>query len=157
MNRIGRLLSKRLFFSAVASTSRTSLTPALTALSWYSGASNSLARSNANQNTHDRVVNDLDDLNEIPFISNAKSVYLYSVYGAGKFKNLEAQDWTGVNIWDSSYSPKGIASDFHGILDSPAPPFPPAERGEKESEDQEYNSEEELQQKFDAVSGLLGL
>lgn len=112
---------------------------------------------NENQNTHDRVVTDLDDLNEIPFISNAKSVYLYSVYGAGKFKNLQAQDWTDVNIWDSSYSPKGIASDFHNVIDSPVPPFPPAERGEKESEDQEYNSEEELQQKFDAVSGLLGL
>ena len=111
---------------------------------------------NANQKTHEKVVNDLSNLNEIPFLSNAKSVYLYSVYGAGKFKDLQAQDWTSVNFWDSSYSPVGIASDFHNVLDSPAPPFPPRKRGEKESEDQEYNSEEELQQKFDAVSGLLG-
>lgn len=112
---------------------------------------------NANQKTHEKVVDDLSRLNEIPFLSNSKSVYLYSVYGAGKFKDLQAQDWTNVNFWDSSYSPVGIASDFHNVLDSPAPPFPPQKRGEEESEDQEYNSDEELQEKFNAVSGLLGL
>lgn len=108
---------------------------------------------NENQKTHERV----RESNEIPFLSNTKSVYLYSVYGAGKFRNLQAQDWTSVNFWDSSYSPQGIPSDFHGVLKSPTPPFPPAERGEEESEDQEYNSKEELEKKFNAVSGLLGL
>ena len=86
---------------------------------------------NQNQSTHDKVVNDLTNLNEIPFISNARSVYLYSVYG---LNNL-----------------------FIPILRAPSLPFPPAERGEEESEDQEYNSEEDLQKKFNAVSGLLGL
>lgn len=81
---------------------------------------------NANQLTHEKV----EGSNEIPFLSNAKSVYLYSVYGN-----------------DSAFIP---------VLRSPSPPFPPAERGDQESQDNEYNSEEELQQKFDAVSGLLG-
>ena len=112
---------------------------------------------NVQQGTHGKVVEDLSNLNEIPFLSNARSVYLYSVYGDGKFKNLQAQDWTGVNPWDDAYSPKGIASNFHNVLDAPAPPFPPVDRGEGESEDKEYNSEEDLQAKFDAVSGLLGL
>jgi hypothetical protein len=86
---------------------------------------------NENQNTHDRVVNDLDDLNQIPFLSNAKSVYLYSVYGLDNF--------------------------FVPILRAPSLPFPPSERGEEETKDQEYNTEEELKEKFEAVSGLLGL
>ena len=107
---------------------------------------------NANQLTHEKV----EGSNEIPFLSNTKSVYLYSVYGAGKFRNLQSQDWTSVNFWDSSYSPKGIPSDFHNVLRSPSPPFPVAKRGEEESEDKEYNSEEELQEKLNAVSGLLG-
>jgi hypothetical protein len=96
-------------------------------------------------------------LNEIPFISNAKTVYLYSVYGAGKFKDLQSENWTSVNYWDSEFSPKGVPSDFHGILKSPTPPFPAAERTGEESEEEEYNSKEKLQQKFEAVSGLLGL
>lgn len=108
---------------------------------------------NENQLTHE----DAKKSNEIPFLSNTKSVYLYSVYGAGKFKNLQAQDWTAVNVWDNSYSPKSIASDFHNVLKSPSPPFPPAERDEEESEEKEYNTEEELQQKFNTVSGLIGL
>jgi hypothetical protein len=82
---------------------------------------------NRGQLTHEKV----DDSNEIPFLSNAKSVYLYSVYGLDNF--------------------------FIPILRAPSVPFPPAERGEKESEDQEYNSKEDLQKKFEAVSGLLGL
>ena len=112
---------------------------------------------NENQLTHEKVVDNLSNLNEIPFISNAKSVYLYSVYGDGKFRDLQAQDWTGVNFSDNSYSPKGIPSNFHNVLRSPVPPFPPGKRGEEESEDQEYNSEEDLQEKFNTVSGLLGL
>jgi len=82
---------------------------------------------NENQKTHERV----EESNEIPFLSNTKSVYLYSVYGLDNF--------------------------FIPILRAPPVPFPPAERGEKESEDQEYNSKEDLQKKFEAVSGLLGL
>lgn len=82
---------------------------------------------NQEQLTHERV----EDSNEIPFLSNVKSVYLYSVYGLNNF--------------------------FVPILRAPTLPFPPAERGEKESEDLEYNSEEDLQKKFEAVSGLLGL
>lgn len=108
---------------------------------------------NENQLTHERV----DGVNEIPFVSNAKSVYLYSVYGGKKFRDLQAQNWSSVNHWDKIYSPQGIASDFHSVLKSPVPPFPPAERGGEESEEQEYNSKEELQKKFNAVSGLLGL
>lgn len=114
----------------------------------------------ANYLTHEGFVDvegRLERLNQIPFLSNSKSVYLYSTYGAGKFRNLQAQDWTNVNPWDNSYSPVGIASDFHNVLQHPATPFPPAERDEEESEEKEYNSDEELQQKFDAVSGLLGL
>ena len=82
---------------------------------------------NEDQLTHEII----EDSNEIPFLSNAKSVYLYSVYGFDNF--------------------------FVPILRAPTLPFPPAERGEKESQEKEYNSDEELQQKFDAVSGLLGL
>ena len=84
-------------------------------------------------------------------------MYLYSVYGAGKFKDLQSENWTSVNYWDSEFSPKGVPSDFHGILKSPTPPFPAAERTGEESEEEEYNSKEKLQQKFEAVSGLLGL
>jgi hypothetical protein len=93
---------------------------------------------NENELTHERVVEPerLDDgtfkdLNEIPFISNAKSVYLYSVYG-------------------NDYN-------FIPVLRSPTLPFPPSERDEEETEEREYNSEEELLEKFEAVSGLLGL
>jgi len=106
------------------------------------------------QLTHENVV--LDDLNEIPFVSNPKTVYLYSVYGAGKFRDLQAQNWGSVNLWDDVYSPVGVKSDFHNVMDSPVLPFPPAERGDEESEEPEHNSEEKLQEKFDAVSGLLG-
>ena len=112
---------------------------------------------NVQQGTHEKVVLDRSKLNEIPFLSNAKTVYLYSVYGAGKFKNLKAQDWTGVNIFDNVYSPKEVDSTFHSVLNSPIHPFPPAERGEEESEEDQYNTKEQLQEKFDAVSGLLGL
>lgn len=112
---------------------------------------------NVEQGTHEKVVDDLSNLNQIPFLSNSRSVYLYSVYGAGKFRNLQSQNWADVNFWDDEYSPRGVASNFHNVLDSPVPPFPPAKRGDEESEDKEYNSEEELQSKFDAVSGMLGL
>jgi hypothetical protein len=105
------------------------------------------------QRSHEKIVGP----NQIPFLSNAKSVYLYSVYGAKKFRDLQAQNWSFVNEWDDIYSPQGIASDFHNILKSPTPPFPPVERDSEESEQQEYNSKEELQKKFNAVSGLLGL
>lgn len=112
----------------------------------------------AKQLTHEKVVDVKsrpDRLNEIPFLSNTKSVYLYSVYGAGKFSNLKAQDWTSVNFWDDTYSPKGIPSDFHNVLKSPAPPFPKADRGESESEEDQYNTKESLEEKFNTVSGLL--
>ena len=82
---------------------------------------------NENQKTHERV----EESNEIPFLSNAKSVYLYSVYG---LDNL-----------------------FVPILRAPSLPFPPSERGEEETKDKEYNTVEELKEKFEAVSGLLGL
>ena len=82
---------------------------------------------NENQKTHERV----EESNEIPFLSNAKSVYLYSVYG---LDNL-----------------------FVPILRAPSLPFPPSERGEEETKDKEYNTDEELKEKFEAVSGLLGL
>jgi len=109
------------------------------------------------QGTHEKVVQDLSNLNEIPFLSNARSVYLYSVYGAGKFRNLTSQNWTGVNIFDNVYSPSRSSSDFHNVLASPVPPFPQIDRDDTESEEEEYNSQEELQEKFNAVSGLLGL
>ena len=82
---------------------------------------------NENQKTHERV----EESNEIPFLSNAKSVYLYSVYG---LDNL-----------------------FVPILRAPSLPFSPSERGEEETKDKEYNTDEELKEKFEAVSGLLGL
>ncbi len=112
---------------------------------------------NVEQGTHQKVVDDLSNLNEIPFLSNSRSVYLYSVYGAGKFKNLTSQDWTGVNIFDGEYFPRDTSSDFHNVLDSPVPPFPEVDRDDTESEDEKYNTAEELQNKFDAVSGMLGL
>lgn len=109
------------------------------------------------QGTHQKVVEDLSKLNQIPFLSNARSVYLYSVYGAGKFKNLTSQNWTDVNIFDSVYSPTTSSSNFHNVLGSPIPPFPQVDRDDTESEEEEYNSEEDLQEKFNTVSGLLGL
>jgi hypothetical protein len=44
------------------------------------------------------------------------------------------------------------------VFTSPRLPFPPAKRDDEEveSEDKEYNTQEELQEKFNAVSGLLG-
>ncbi len=109
------------------------------------------------EGTHEKVVEDLSNLNEIPFLSNARSVYLYSTYGAGKFRNLTSQNWTGVNIFDNVYSPERSSSNFHNVLSSPVPPFPQVDRDDTESEEEEYNSKEELQEKFNAVSGLLGL
>lgn len=93
---------------------------------------------NQNQLTHDKAITvernkdgKLENLNEIPFVSNPKSVYLYSVYGN-----------------DERFIP---------VLRAPTPPFPPSERGNEETEDLEYNTDEELQKKFDEASGLLGL
>ena len=83
---------------------------------------------NENQLSHEKV----EESNQIPFLSNAKSVYLYSVYGSN---NL-----------------------FVPVLRSSTLPFPPAKRDDEdvESKDREYYTQEELQQKFNAVSGLLG-
>ena len=87
----------------------------------------------ASEDSHGKVQTRLDRLNEIPFLANTKSVYLYSVYGL-----------------DNTFIP---------ILRSPGPPFPPAERpdGEVESKDSNYHTQEELDSKFSKVSGLLGL
>lgn len=84
---------------------------------------------NENQLTHEIA----EESNQIPFLSNAKSVYLYSVYGSN---NL-----------------------FVPVLRAPSLPFPPAKREDEdvESKDLEYYTQEELEEKFNAVSGLLGL
>ena len=88
---------------------------------------------NENQDSHGKVETRLDKLNEIPFLANAKSVYLYSVYGS-----------------DNTFIPG---------LRSPGPPFPPADRpdGEVESKDFNYHTQDELDSKFSNISGLLGL
>ena len=56
------------------------------------------------------------------------------------------------------YSVYGSNNLFVPVFTSPKLPFPPAKRDDEEveSEDKEYNTQEELQEKFNAVSGLLG-
>lgn len=85
------------------------------------------------QLTHEKVVNRTDRLNEIPFLANTKSVYLYSVYGS-----------------DNTFIP---------VLRTPRSPFPPVARpdGNEESKEQSYYGKDVLDSKFASVSGLLGL